>query len=265
MYKSAMVHERQCYMPRWHVFILGALPLQHWDIGHIILPYWRLYWTDRPGAWIAHYDTRWDVGPDRLVMVAPYTKIAAGADHAPNLLAVHFTASQPYDFVRDWVGMEILPPVIQEEASALGKDARAADAKRRSTRFGTCLSGLITRGMSVVPDNLLAEGHLEPRVDKVMRLIGENLLMSVEEMAGSVHLSTRSLHRLFVQSLGHSPKQVQFWLRLKQSESKLMYSDDSIETIAADCGFTDRSHFSRVFSRVHGMGPAEYRKHAEHL
>jgi len=131
-----------------------------------------------------------------------------------------------------------------------------------SAAFGTRLAALISLGMSAVPEELLSAGNLEPRVSTALQLMRRDLGVSIFELAAAVHLSPRSLHRLFAQTLGRSPKQVLSLLRLNNAEMQLLYSTDSIETIAESCGFRDRYHFSSTFSRAHGMGPATYRSKA---
>jgi AraC-like DNA-binding protein len=41
----------------------------------------------------------------------------------------------------------------------------------------------------------------------------------------------------------------------------LRETDASLATIASNCGFFDQSHFSRVFSRLEGCGPRDWRLH----
>lgn len=48
-------------------------------------------------------------------------------------------------------------------------------------------------------------------------------------------------------------------LRVEQACRQLSSSDESLATIAAGSGFSDQSHFSRVFKRLMGMTPAQYR------
>jgi AraC-like DNA-binding protein len=51
-------------------------------------------------------------------------------------------------------------------------------------------------------------------------------------------------------------------LRARMSESRqlLLHTEESVETIAARCGFASPSHFHRAFKRAHGMPPGEWRR-----
>jgi transcriptional regulator GlxA family with amidase domain len=95
-----------------------------------------------------------------------------------------------------------------------------------------------------------------------MHLMHEDLSITVSDIADAVHLTPRSLSRLFAATLKASPKQVLSQLRLSHAELMLHYTNESIETIAQTCGFVDRYHFSRAFSRKHNMGPATFRRRA---
>jgi AraC-like DNA-binding protein len=252
-----MSTHQQCYVPQWNVLVCDSREVPCWDIGDILVPCWRLYWADQPGAWVTRRQRRWDLGADRAVMIAPYTRLESGTRKPCHHFWVHFTASPPYDFVSDWIGQLSLSATDTGEVRALAAGTQELD--KTSPRFGTRLSALISRGMSAVPEDLLGAGRLEPRVDRALRLMRADLAMSVSDLAAAVHISPRTLNRLFGEVLGRSPKRVQGLLRLNQAELQLMYATDSIERIAANCGFHDRCHFSRDFSKAHGMGPASYR------
>ena len=257
MYKSAMPSSQQCYMPQWNALYHGSMEISNWDIGHCLVPCWRLYWTDRPGAWIERRRDHWELGPDKLIMIAPYTRLESGMQNPCQHFWIHFRSSPPYDFVSDWIGECSLSQTEACEVQALANSMN--DTTATSPRFGTRLSAFISRGMSAVPEELLGAGRLEPRVDRALRQMRKDLAISVSALAAAVHISPRTLNRLFVEVLGRSPKKVQHMLRLNQAELQLMYSTDSIEMIAERCGFHDRCHFSRAFSTSHGMGPATYR------
>ncbi|NIN65129.1 MAG: helix-turn-helix domain-containing protein [Anaerolineae bacterium] len=49
--------------------------------------------------------------------------------------------------------------------------------------------------------------------------------------------------------------------RLARSTSMLLETDQSLEAIAAACGFASASHFHRAFFRVYRQSPTEFRRH----
>ncbi len=48
--------------------------------------------------------------------------------------------------------------------------------------------------------------------------------------------------------------------RIREACRRLALSADSIEQVAEAAGFANRHHFSRVFKRFAGCGPAEFRR-----
>jgi AraC-like DNA-binding protein len=244
----------------WHVLQTGTACLEAWDIGHITVPCWRIYWTAAPGSWIDQRGLRWELGPEHLIIIAPYTRLQSGLTKPTRHFWIHFSVSSPYDLVTDWIGKQPLPAVVRQEADVLARDLATYAAGAAS--YGMRLSSLMARGMQAVPEAILAGGRVAPRVASVLQRMQTKPHLTVAELAASVHLTPRSLSRLFVQALDRSPREVRAMLRLQRAELRLIYSRDSIEQVAESCGFHDRHHFSRQFSRIHGMGPATYRARA---
>jgi AraC family transcriptional regulator len=51
--------------------------------------------------------------------------------------------------------------------------------------------------------------------------------------------------------------------RISVGAEMLLANNESISAIALELGFADQSHFTMHFKRVHGVGPAGYRR--QHL
>jgi transcriptional regulator GlxA family with amidase domain len=87
--------------------------------------------------------------------------------------------------------------------------------------------------------------------------IGERLINV--HLARLCHLSEDYFIRRFRQSLGQSPVAYIQERRVTLAAQRLLFSSESIEVIAAQCGFGNRFYFSRVFKRHTGVAPAAYR------
>jgi len=48
--------------------------------------------------------------------------------------------------------------------------------------------------------------------------------------------------------------------RMSECRQLLQHTDESVEVVAARCGFASPSHFHRAFRRVHGMPPGQWRR-----
>ncbi|KLN60515.1 AraC family transcriptional regulator [Kiloniella spongiae] len=101
------------------------------------------------------------------------------------------------------------------------------------------------------------------RVRKAVLTMEQNMSvpLSVEELASRVNISKRQLERTFSEQLGVSPQACYRDLRLRHGLWQLLNTDKAISDIAADCGFSDASHFSRHFSKTFKRPPSTVRSH----
>lgn len=77
----------------------------------------------------------------------------------------------------------------------------------------------------------------------------------VADIAASAYLSSRQLERLFRQYHQCSPNEYLIRHRLWCAFSLLLQGDESIGSVAARCGFSDASYFSRAFKQYYGIRP----------
>jgi AraC-like DNA-binding protein len=82
-----------------------------------------------------------------------------------------------------------------------------------------------------------------------------------EQLARLAHLSVRAFERRFRGSFHLTPQKYLRKLRLRMASRALVHSRQSLAEVAAGCGFSDQSHFTRVFRRQFGRTPGDYRAH----
>lgn len=101
----------------------------------------------------------------------------------------------------------------------------------------------------------------QSHVDKATRYMSEQLesTLSLEELSRHVQVSKQHLNLIFKQSTGYSP--VDYYLRMKiQRASQLLdLTNASIKEISIQLGFRDPYYFSRLFKKIMGCSPLEYR------
>ncbi len=126
---------------------------------------------------------------------------------------------------------------------------------------------VITSSLARLPEGMLVDESVDPRVRRAYQVMKEHLEgpLGNAELAAALHLSTPSLLRLFRTRVGASPYQEHLRLRLNRAADLLRGTSRSIEDIAAACGFTDRHHLTRVFTREWKTPPARYRRQATPL
>jgi transcriptional regulator GlxA family with amidase domain len=83
---------------------------------------------------------------------------------------------------------------------------------------------------------------------------------SVSSLAARASLSERTFLRRFTKATGLKPSAYHQRLRVARSRELLEFTRDSVEQVAAAAGYEDSGGFRRIFKRVVGLSPAEYRR-----
>jgi len=98
-------------------------------------------------------------------------------------------------------------------------------------------------------------------VNRLVAWLGDHPEVTrVDELAGEVGLSERSLQRLVEQRIGLSPKWLLQRRRLHDAVEALKAGRGTLAEMAADLGYADQAHFTHDFRTVTGMTPGEYLK-----
>lgn len=106
--------------------------------------------------------------------------------------------------------------------------------------------------------------RLTPLIDRARQLIGKNISapLNLRCIARELSVSERTLFRRFKSATGVTPQRYLQRVRIDSAKSGLELTDDSISTIAACAGYSDRAFFSYVFRQHVGMTPTAYRSQA---
>lgn len=87
-----------------------------------------------------------------------------------------------------------------------------------------------------------------------------NKKLSVNEFADQQRISLSHYVRTFKHKTGISPNAYFNQLKIQYSCQYLYFTDKSIKEICSKLGIDDQYYFSRLFSKLIGMSPSEYRK-----
>lgn len=107
--------------------------------------------------------------------------------------------------------------------------------------------------------------HYDSTNDRFAGLIGqmshrlpEKLVR--DDLAAIARLSPNYLDRAFEQRYGLTPMQMLRDMRLKRSKQLLERTEETLDSIASQCGMTDAPYLCRQFKRAYGIQPGEYRE-----
>ena len=102
----------------------------------------------------------------------------------------------------------------------------------------------------------------EDRIKAMLTLIhtGYPEKLTLEDFSAAAHLSRSECCRFFKQHVGMTIFDYLTSCRLEQSIRALAESDDSVSTIAMNCGFGSSSYYIGCFKKKTGMTPLAWRK-----
>ncbi|HEY1867730.1 MAG TPA: AraC family transcriptional regulator [Candidatus Cybelea sp.] len=98
-----------------------------------------------------------------------------------------------------------------------------------------------------------------PAVDDVVRELFREPL-DLARLASSIGVHPTHLCRAFRRFRGRTISEAMLGTRVQYVARRITESDESLTEIAAEAGFTDQSHMTRIFKRITGYPPGEHRR-----
>lgn len=89
--------------------------------------------------------------------------------------------------------------------------------------------------------------------------------LTVPALAERVAMSPRNFARVFAKEIKTTPAKFVERLRVETARRRLEESQNSMETIAGECGFGNVNSMRNVFQRTLKIPPGQYRHHFRHL
>jgi transcriptional regulator GlxA family with amidase domain len=84
--------------------------------------------------------------------------------------------------------------------------------------------------------------------------------VSLESLAARAGLEERTFLRRFRKATGRTATEYQQELKVNKARELLQFSAHSVDQVAWDVGYGDAGAFRKVFTRIVGLSPAEYRR-----
>lgn len=155
------------------------------------------------------------------------------ADSFISLLSQIYLTAVTADYVRDMRINEALSKLLTllMEASWSPADAKKATLERH-----------------VLKD---AKGYLDENFAKKITL---------DALANRFFINKFYLTRIFKEQYGYSVISYITVLRIAHAKRLLRFSDLTMDKIGEACGMADTNYFSRVFRKIEGVSPSEYKK-----
>lgn len=84
--------------------------------------------------------------------------------------------------------------------------------------------------------------------------------LGVETLSRKMNVTSRTLNRRFVKTLGFTPQEAIQRARLNIAHGLVLGSNRPLSQIAIFCGYADQSHFSRDYRKIYGEPPVHTRR-----
>ena len=107
------------------------------------------------------------------------------------------------------------------------------------------------------------ENSLEyDRIKKILSYIEENYQnkITLNDIAGHIHLCESECNRLFKRHMNTTLFAFLQEYRIERS-LEFLQDDQPVSAVADKAGFSDPNYYSKVFAKIKGCSPREYRKH----
>jgi AraC-like DNA-binding protein len=151
-------------------------------------------------------------------------------------------------------------------------DAMRTEAEHAETAWEVIVSGLIVQAAGHLARRLLANADdvvgdqrrrdAFQRIQPILKLIEDDYTrpLSLDEMAGTAHLSRSHCCALFQLALGTTPIAYRNNRRLMEGQRLLRNTTLTVREIAYRVGFRSVQEFDRLFRREVGMPPRAFRQ-----
>jgi AraC-like DNA-binding protein len=175
--------------------------------------------------------------------------------HAPRIQGLDCSnADERYDGTMHHLALSLMPLFARpQEVSALFADHVSAAMR---------LHLAVTYGGLMVPPQRARSGLAPWQERRAKELMLDDMTadLGIAELAKECGLSARQFERAFRQSVGMPPHQWRMQQRIQRAKVLLEGGKVRLSEVALNCGFSDQSHFTKVFARLVGSTPAVYRR-----
>lgn len=271
---------------KFHIHCSRYWMLSEWECENLSLPFWRLYHSRTGGSYVHYRGKIIELTSDNLVLIPPYTAFSSSIHTSESVVEsikgirinseeqleqyaalgmkdqffVHFNLDYPFDKVEQGVYSCRLNDYWKRELNAIEAE-RLLHPNEIGFLSSMRLNGLIIYALQQQLPNMWNILLPDKRIQKVLHYIETNLAseLSISSLSEVASLAANSLARLFKSEVQKTLHQYIQQKRIEKAILLFHHSTHEIETIADECGFYDRHHFSKVFKIHTGFSPAKYR------
>lgn len=259
-----------------------------WDYDNVISTFSRLYLVTKGTGKIFHSYEEVDLKPGHLYLIPSFTYSRYRCNSRLELYYLHFLEE-----VGDGLSIFDLKDFIYEinfsqiekknferllelhvDRSLQSDDPRVYDNRKEISKLekendSLAASKLIeTQGLlRLLFSRFIKNGksnkmQVRSAFNEVLNYINEHLheSLTISDLAMRYNLSSDHFSRVFQQKFGIRPSKYIQSVRIERSETLLITTNNTIAQIADKTGWENVSYYTRVFKKVTGKTPGQFRK-----
>ncbi len=262
--------------------------LDLWDCHDMVFPFWRIYWNRNEGGVLTHLENEIEMYPNYIYIISPFTSFSShyikknryktgihvsgrhliDSDNENELESkylihffIHFNMGIPFDNIFPGIFKIRINKLFEKKLEYLTQQLKKNNMDFKMTS-NLRIQSFVMEVLSCIGPELWRSVNTDSRVLKVIRFIENNIgkKNSNAELAEVIYMAPNSFSRLFKENMGVTPHQFLQKRKVAYACELFEFTDKTIEDIAVILGFSDRYHFTRVFTTITGVSPGSYRK-----
>lgn len=219
--------------------------------------FWLLMRNRQEGAFLTVNDQTLPMLVDHFYLLPPYTVYKTHKEvRSFDQFYVQFTTGKSLGRVPSEL---IVLPARESNAeffAEMAQEPAQFSEEFLKLKFYSVVFDILCR-LVAQKDLFSPEPWMDPRILELVDLINgaPGKAYSNIQLSRRAGMSENNLLRVFRRALGMTPQRYIIRQRIQQATLLLCENKESIESIASLCGFADRYHFSKAFTRLTGKPP----------
>ncbi|WP_298484518.1 AraC family transcriptional regulator [uncultured Maribacter sp.] len=259
-----------------------------WNFTNVISPFSRLYLITSGDASVYHNNTEFKLKPGNLYLIPSYTfsSYKCNLKHEQYYISffeetskgvsvyslVHFkyeVKANDLDIESFKRLLKINPNrnIVNSDPKTYTKNSILENYTTANT-FLSVSKLLETKALikyllsKFIDDEVASKKNFERNLIEVLNYISENLheSISIESLAKQCNLSKDYFSRTFKKQYSMGPSQYIQLRRIERAQLLLLTTKDSFHDISIRVGFYNYSYFLKVFKKIVGITPSNFRK-----
>jgi len=235
-----------------------------WNAADVCTTFWRFYVNEEDGCRVRVADTVYELPAGQIHIIPAWVTFSCLNDRPLQHFYIHFdlmgvsAASVRRCFPKP------LSLGIDHNTESILAQCKNGNGLEQILTTKALVYLALSRVLSLLPSHHRTELelHRQDVFNGLMMFIENNLSNRLRnsDLARFCNLSEDHFIKRFKDILKVSPGQYLSERRVAKAAELLIFSDESIEGIADACGFANRHYFTRVFSKLMGVPPGQFRK-----